>query len=154
MTERDMDLIQESLSRDVDVVICGDESYMEKLVGFLTDLPESFPDLENYNLALLYVYDRHKQRPEDELSAGICWTHQNKERGLTAYSIGISTYALDRGRDYVLSVFAHESAHVLTGNTGHNELFGIVLDGLLYRLWDAGIGAERLSYPEDRPESP
>ena len=154
MTGKDRSGIKKSLMRDMSVILSDDEARFEKLAGYLDALPDSFPDLDKYGFALLYVFDRQRQREQDRGSAGITWEHKSMdERKLTAYSIGIATETVDRGKEYALSVFVHEAAHVLTGNEGHTELFGIVLDGLLSRCAEAGLDLERLQYPEQAPET-
>lgn len=149
MTDKDRRQIRKSLERDKGVVFVEDESRLYKLAGYLDALPDTFPDLDEYGLALLYVFDRQRQREQDRGSAGITWEHKSMdERKLTAYSIGIATETVDRGKKYALSVFVHEAAHVLTGNEGHTEFFGIVLGGLLIRCAEAGLDLEKLPYSE------
>ena len=76
------------------------------------------------------------------------------EEKRTAYSIGIATEAIDRGKEYALAVYVHEASHVLTRCEGHTELFGIVLDGLLSRCAEAGLDLKKLSYTEEATETP
>lgn len=153
MTEQDKRQIRKSLERDKGVVFDDDEGYYQELAGFLDDLPETFPDLDVYGLALLYVYDRGKQGEAESGSGGVTWKHKSTDKR-EACSIGIATEAIDRGKEYALSVFVHEAAHVLTGVEGHTELFGIVLDGLLFRCAEAGLDLVKLPYPEEAPERP
>ncbi len=149
--------LRQSLVRDNGTVFSFDENRTATLKEYLDELPESFPDLSKYGLSLLYVYDRKQQREEkDRLSGGITFKSRriskDGEKKETAFSIGIATETIDRGKIFTLSVFVHEAAHVLTYNSGeeeHTEIFGIVLDGLLARCAEAGLALERLPYPSD-----
>ncbi len=142
------------LSRDNSVAFSFDKSHLDMLKDYLDELPKSFiPNLTKYGLALLYVYDREAQPEKGRKTYGLtyeCWKRDKEANEKTRdCAIGISTEALDRGKEFALAVFVHEAAHVLTFEEGHTELFGIVLDGLLARCAEAGLALERLPYPSD-----
>ena len=146
--------LRKALARDYGTVFSFDETRIAMLGDYLDELPESFPDLSKYGLAMLFVYDRMKQRDaEDRQCGGITFQNGRVDKAgqvlETAYSIGIATEVIDRGKEFTLAIFVHEAAHVLTANEGHTEFFGIVLDGLLSRCAEAGLTLERLPYPSD-----
>ena len=76
-------------------------------------IPQLIEKAQCKGLKILYVYDMQRQQYNTRADATI-WKNCTLDGSGTWYAIGISTQALDLGRDYTAFVALHEITHLLT----------------------------------------
>ena len=115
-------------------VVIEDRNYAKKLAGYLCGDP--IPDLISragkHGLVFFYVYDMERQPIGRREQDAEIWKDVTTDGNGTWYAIGISTQALNYGKEYTVLVFLHEITHLLTDcEEEHTEIFHAYLDKLL-----------------------
>ena len=124
-------------------VVFDDGDRQEELAAYLSGdpIPVLIDLAREQGLKLLYTFSAAEQDESRKDRDGECWKNCTLDGRETWYSIGISTEALDRGRDYTVFVFLHELCHLFTGGGNHTAAFHSFLDYLLSE-YNSANGAE------------
>lgn len=114
-------------------VMLEDDSIANTFIEAIRDCPTDIPFFEQYGLVIVLFYDPAEQTVEKwQHCDGIAFRHFNKDGGKSVYSIGISTHAIERGKDYTCFIWLHEAAHVLRENVDvHDNRYHALLDVLI-----------------------
>ena len=131
-----------------DWVLCFDPPELERAKRVLAPLTRIFhKEISENPLPLIYIYRQSEQLPENQKSDGNLYRETNKSGNLIYCCLGISTEALQQGKEYTALVFMHELAHInfpehdknfhehlnnlislyniITGSTVKNDYYGL-----------------------------
>lgn len=156
--ERDGKQIERWLVNHKGVVMSEDQLQNGFLTVYVERIHKAIPELYNGGLSLVYVYDMDEQKNEGSYSDGIDWldvvVSSDGKPVDKLHAIGISTQAIDAGRDYAVMVFLHEYTHTLLEKPNdHGMMFHFTLDRLIERYNQAtgsSVSNDYMDLPDNR----
>lgn len=131
-----------------DWVLCFDPPELERAKRVLAPLTRIFhKEISENPLPLIYIYRQSEQLSKNQKSDGNLYRETNKSGNLIYCCLGISTEALQQGKEYTALVFMHELTHInfpehdknfheylnnlislyniITGSTVKNDYYGL-----------------------------
>lgn len=106
------------------VVFCTDKKAIEQAEQYFFEAYRIFPEkINNLRFSALYVYEKEKQAMDLQKADAIHWHNWFIEKyPYTLCAIGLSTTAIDKGREYSIYCILHELTH-FDGFVMHDEKF-------------------------------
>lgn len=133
LTERERAAALSQFCRDTQIIISDKQQGLDTLVGYLAELlPTALLDVMRDTVDLVFTYSMEKSGVTFDGRGGRAI--KNTETGQTVTVIGEAQEAINAGRDYAVMVFAHELAHVLTGEIEHTATYHQYLDYLFREI--------------------
>ena len=131
-----------------DWILCTEPYELERAKTLLSPLVRIFhKEISENPLPLIYIYRQSEQLSKNQKSDGNLYRETNKSGNLIYCCLGISTEALQQGKEYTALVFMHELTHInfpehdknfheylnnfislykiITGSTVKNDYYGL-----------------------------
>ena len=140
-TQEEFDRMSRYIERNG--VVFDESGRTTELAEYLTGDPITalIERARDQGLKLIYTFVSEDQDESRQDRDGECWKNVTLDGKGTWYSIGISTDALDRGKEYTVLVFLHELCHIFVDGDRHPPAFHRYLDYLL-KLYNEANGTE------------
>lgn len=133
LTERERAEALTQFCRDTRIIISDKQQGLDTLTKYLAELlPPALLDVLRDTVDLVFTYSMEESGVTFDGRGGKAV--KNTETGQTVTIIGEAQEAIDAGRDYAVMVFAHELAHVLTGEIEHTPAYHQYLDYMLHEI--------------------